>query len=149
MQDFKIVLDVPLDNDRKLVRVYLMRDGLYREVERTARQEVDLEGFVTERFENLWDSGTPLPEYVWLAATNGGVVGNPTLMATSVIAEQAMDEDASLTAITGFIETNLIAAGDGEAYARWQDLAKKATAAQRDEFFAAVCFVLLEQHSVG
>lgn len=142
MADFVIVLDAPTGMERKLVRAYLEHNGQYRQIERSLRQEVDVEGYLTEHFAQVWQNADPLAEYQWISANERRADDLYRNVARAAVVA-ARGSTVTLTEVITAMEAEIAQSDKAGAYAKLKTLATTATSVQRDAFFLVCAFMIL------
>ena len=142
MADWVIALEAPTGMERKLVRAYLEHNGQYRQIERSLRQEVDVEGYLEENFADVWQIADPLPEHDWISATEREAGALYREVARAAV-QAARGQDATLGDVTSAMEDVIGASGKAGAFAKLKSMASSATSVQRDGFFLVCAFMVL------
>jgi hypothetical protein len=142
--NYEIVLNSPTGLKKKLVRVYLERDGEHRVIQRRVRQEVDVEGYIETRFDDLWNDAEPLPEHQWRSAAEESFMSLYREMAWAAV-QAARAENSEITDVTAAMEELISQSGQSDAYNRLRVMASRSSARDRDAFFVAVSFIVLRR----
>ena len=144
MSEFIVVLDKPNSMKFKTVRVYLEDDNSeHRQVvRRNVPIAFDVDEYVADNFAQLWAIAEPLADDVWDAVFEKTQRDLYREIVRAGVGA-ARGQGASLSDVTGAMESALLASGKAGRYQRIKNLASSASAAQRDGFFLLVGYLVL------
>lgn len=130
-----IVMDIETSISKRIIRVYMKRDNVFKEIEQLIDKSLDTEAYISERIGRLWEFGTLMPQYFWDSAYGA----KPLDIQVNTF---DFDFDAEkLDELTKSLENDL----GSEEYNKLKTLVSSAKAAERNEFFAIIGYLLISK----